>query len=752
MQFLAFNFFKPNTWLSGAAEGIMGGILTAVRTFCFWLVGIIYELLVNVYNLFEKLCSARLLDNSILDAMSQRIGVVLGIIMFFYIIFSLIQMVIDPEKISNKDSGAVAIIRKAILVIVMLGMSGFVFDLLFGIQKKIMDENIISKLILPFSVDEESEENFGNLLSASLIKVFYYVDNNLISEVMNSSIKNDDKEKNEETISACQTMVNSFYAQVYKSNAYTLGNMCLNESLNVMSVDNNSGMEYEDQTYIVSFNGIVSIVVGAYMIYVLLMYCFKVGVRLIQLTFLEIISPMPIIAYMSPKKDNMFGKWLKLYFATYVDVFIRVAIINFAVYMICIILSEGTPGFQFWDSIGTVNSIEKGFLMVVLVLSLLTFAKKAPDLLKELLPAGASKLGFGVSMKDIVGLEKGVKWTGKAATGILGGAAAGAAIGLLGGGLGGFAGGLLKGGLSGLKGQGLKKTAASAWKAQQANNKRIADWKNAGGTNPFGRWGAAFNQWRGVETQADLYENEKNKLQAENAAYKSFDSYISEAEKRAESQILKGAFSENGHAQEALKQKNLAEIYRQQSATIKKSDFENAADYKQYVAKKYDIDRKDYTDDASYTKAIAEAIEKNKYTIDKYVDEQYENALSDLANKAKNADTAYLTEMKKAKTEYISYTLDVANGRIDDVDPSEADAATLQNLQQAAGIVSSNQDKGYEGFKEVSQEKLLSGNYSTFDGANNKAKGIQAENNNKLGENERLGASARADAKYSGRK
>ena len=202
MQFLAFNFFKPDTWLSGAAEGIMGGILTAVRTFCFWLVGIIYELLVNVYNLFEKLCSARLLDNSILDAMSQRIGVILGIIMFFYIIFSLIQMVIDPEKITNKDSGAVAIIRKAILVIVMLGMSGFVFDLLFGIQKKIMDEDIISKLILPFEVDEKSEENFGNLLSASLIKVFYYIDDNLIEEYAN-------KDKNDETILACKTMVNS---------------------------------------------------------------------------------------------------------------------------------------------------------------------------------------------------------------------------------------------------------------------------------------------------------------------------------------------------------------------------------------------------------------------------------------------------------------------------------------------------------------------------------------------------------------
>lgn len=509
MNFLAFDLFKPSTWLSGSANGIMGAILGGIRTFLFEIVSVIYQLIVNIYNLFQKLCNARILSNDILGEMAQRIGLLLGLVMFFYVIFSLIQILINPEKISDKEKGAVSIIKKAIIVIVLLGASNGAFELLYKVQHQIIDSNVISNIILPYKIEGEAKDNFGNLLSMQLMMAFYQVDT--IDEQTISDADGRDK------LDACSNLTNGFFQQIYEDNKYGRGYLCLNESIQI--TQNTPGTITNgntDEVFLINFNGIVAILVGGFTVYLLLMYCFKIGVRMIQLAFLEIISPMAFISYLAPKKDTMLSKWWKIYFSTYIDVFIRIAIINFVVFLICTIFAPtgaGDGNFKFWESLGNPQGMEKGFFTVVIILALLTFAKKAPDLIKEIIGSSASKLGFGAAMKDIVGLEKVGKWAPKAATGILGGALGGAAIGLLGGGIGGFAGGLFKGGLSGLKGQGFTKAASGAWKSQQATNKRVQEWRNAGGGPlPFGRWAAAFNQWRGAETAGDIDKNEVDKL------------------------------------------------------------------------------------------------------------------------------------------------------------------------------------------------------------------------------------------------
>lgn len=525
INFLAFDLFKPSTWLSGSASGVMGAILGGIRTFLFEIVSIIYQLIVNIYNLFQKLCSARILSNSILGEMAQRIGLVLGLVMFFYIIFALIQMLMNPEKISDKEKGAVSIIKKAIIVIVLLGASNGAFGLLYKVQNQIIDSNVISNIILPYKIEGEAKENFGNLLSMQLLMAFYQVDT--IDEQTISDA--DGKEK----LDACSNLTNAFYQQIYEDNKYGRGFLCLNESVEIIqnspsAVTNGN----TDEVYLINFNGIVAVLVGGFTVYLLLMYCFKIGVRMIQLAFLEIISPMAFISYLAPKKDTMLTKWWKIYFATYIDVFIRIAIINFVVFLICTIFAptgSGDGNFTFWQSLGNPEGIEKGFLSVVIILSLLTFAKKAPDLIKELIPASASKLGFGMAMKDIVGLEK----TWKGATGVLGGALGGAATGLLGGGLGGFAGGLLKGGLSGLKGQGFAKTAANAWKERSKTNAEMAKVRANGG-GWFGYNLAKMQHNLGIMTAAEDDEQRIADLEARANLYNT-------ASKEAESESLKNA-------------------------------------------------------------------------------------------------------------------------------------------------------------------------------------------------------------------
>lgn len=505
-----FNLFKPSTWLSAASDGVMGTILSAIRTFCFWLIEMIYRLMVNVYNLFDHLCNARILDNDILGEMSRRIGFILGLIMFFYIIFSFIQMVIDPDKITDKEKGAVSIIKKVVIVILMLALYNTFFDVLYGLQVKIVNSNVISNIILPYTVAEGDKDRFGNLLSNSLIKAFYYVDDfeeegYIIKEPETSDYR-----------AQCQSLTNAFYNQIYNNNAYDIGYMCLNENIEIEKLEKD-GSTTTKETYIINFDGIIAILAGGFTVYILVMYCFKIGVRMIQLAFLEIISPMAIISYLTPKKDNMLSKWWKIYFSTYIDVFIRIAIINFVIFLICTILSTNNPygTLTFWDSLGfdSLSLGEKSFYSVVIILALLTFAKKAPDLIKEIIGSSASKLGFGMAMKDIVGLKETIGMT----TGAVTGAAIGLIGGIAGGGknplrwvtgaVGGVTGGIFRGGKAGLGAKGITKAMSSARDTQAKANIARAQ-RIASGSTLGERAGDATRGFFGIQSGYEKYNSD----------------------------------------------------------------------------------------------------------------------------------------------------------------------------------------------------------------------------------------------------
>ena len=380
------------SWLSDKAlDLIQGAAAKALRTVFFSLSTLIYKLVISLYDLFDILCYGRILDNEVLKDLSTRIGYVLGVIMLFFVILSFVNMLLNPDTLSDAKKGPVNIIKKTILVIVMLGVSNYFFQLLYSVQRVVVQNHVVSKLLLPYEVDTE---HFGGALSAELFTAFYNVSLSYIDS--DGNIMGDD-----ENVQLCQKEVYTMKEQIAEHSDFSLGDVCLNTNTTYTAAD---GAERED--FIIDFNWLLSVGVGIFAIYILTVYCIKVGIRMIQLAFLEIISPMAIVSYLSPKQDTMFSKWSKIYFSTYIDVFIRIAIINFSVYLIAVIFGSGTDK-TFWESfeINGSNPIwTKRFIMIAMVLALLTFAKKAPELLKELLPASASKLGFGANMKEIFGL------------------------------------------------------------------------------------------------------------------------------------------------------------------------------------------------------------------------------------------------------------------------------------------------------------------------------------------------------------
>ena len=181
------------------------------------------------------------------------------------------------------------------------------------------------------------------------------------------------------------------------------------------------------------------------------------------------------------------------------------------------------------------------------------------------------------------------------------------------------------------------------------------------------------------------------------------------------------------------------------------------------IMKNYGIDRNQFSDNESYVEAVKNAVKAdsnkdNKYleTFDSFVDKSYNDQLQVWADKAAEADSQHLVLMKSAKKDYITEQLRIAREQGEEY----ADAPTIQNLQEAAGVLDAYADNSdYDFTYETKDDQgkviesgrltgagLLAGDYDKLDSANNHMKAKQTENVKALSKNQSEGAAARANA------
>ena len=371
-------FLGPISWVLGkVADGAMATFGALFRWLAFWINELLYTMISNLYDVFIALCNGQLLDNDTLNGLFGRVGMLLGVVMMLRVAFSFIQMLIDPDSFSDKEKGLSKIVTKIIIVICMFGISGYVFEFLRDVQGEIIESNAIAKFFIPVQVNTE---DFGGALSAELFTAFY----NLDPEIDYS---------NDTTGCGDERFITTAKNRIIRDNDYSYARSCLLEKGTIQ--------ETGDEEYYINFNWIFSTVVAIFTLYFLLNYCISVGVRIVQLAVLQIISPMAIIGYLAPKSDNMFTKWGKLYFATYIDVFLRIAIINLVVYLCGVIMENWNEGGGvFWTSVGAPEGVTRVLIMVMMIMALLSFAKKAPELIKQLFPQSTSGISLGLDKNN----------------------------------------------------------------------------------------------------------------------------------------------------------------------------------------------------------------------------------------------------------------------------------------------------------------------------------------------------------------
>lgn len=379
----------------------LSGWRQAIRGLMAFFCDFVYSLMAFFYELFNNVSQINILATSDVKPIYERITLILTIVMVFYITFQFVKYIVQPEMMTDKEKGASNIIKKIILVIVLIAFVPKIFEGAYYVQNAIIRKNVISKVILgPQAVVDE--DNFGSNFAASVFGMFYYVPEENLKKDCHDGIE-------------CEQLVNNNLSTL--KNEGSMANISI--GLNETDANDVPLITFE-------FDGLLAVVAGGFICYVLILYCIDVGVRWVQMLYLQLIAPIPILGYMSPKKDGIFQKWVKQCITTYLDLFLRVAIINIVLLLCDTLLKSKIAGDLVPSDATRMMSI---LIYVVLILAVMIFAHKAPKMLQELFPStGAASGNFGLSAKDR-GLKGATRVFGAAAGGAVG-AVVGAGAGL----------------------------------------------------------------------------------------------------------------------------------------------------------------------------------------------------------------------------------------------------------------------------------------------------------------------------------
>lgn len=344
-----------------------------------WLCQTIYPLIAYVYKLFYNIGTLRIITDEKINPIYNRITLILGLVMLFVITFQLIQYIMEPDNFNDKEKGFGKVMVRMVISVALIALVPQMFNFAFDLQKDIMSNDLIPKIILGSSND--TDENWGRAFSRALLNNFYKVNPNLDNPVC-------DNPSNSPAIDIVNANLTDLTSNGRLGSA--LG-YCLNEK-----AENN---DKEDK---IQFDGIIAVLSGGLVLWMLGMYCLDLGVRVVQLTYLQIIAPIPIIMYMLPKKDGAFEKWVKQCITTFLDLFVRTAIICFVVLVISTLNNSFEKITKNVTASAQGDTLFTSLIYVCLVLGVMTFAKKAGDMLKELFPKGNAASGeLGISPKRI---------------------------------------------------------------------------------------------------------------------------------------------------------------------------------------------------------------------------------------------------------------------------------------------------------------------------------------------------------------
>ena len=364
-------------------DSIGDSIVQALRTLMASIGALLYSLIDYLYTVFIYVGKAEILENDFIQTIYRKVGLILGLFMVFKLTFSLVQSLISPDKFTDKKNGYAAIIGRSVIAIVLLGITPSIFREAFKLQNIIINDNIIYKLVAGKTA-QGNMDDMGRIIASDLYFSFFtdnespYLNNGTLDKIYESESEYQDRFVDDD-FTNLETRVRD-------------RDISFDDTVPYLAIKDSS------EGYVIEYNWLLSLAMAIAVIFVT--YCIQVGSRVVHLAYLQIIAPVPILSYISDP-DGSFKKWLKQCTTTFLDLFLRLAIIYFAVTMIGEVINQFSraEGVIF-DSTGLpANTFTALLVKIFIILGLLIFAKRVPELLKDLFPnlgGGAASLGFGI--------------------------------------------------------------------------------------------------------------------------------------------------------------------------------------------------------------------------------------------------------------------------------------------------------------------------------------------------------------------
>ena len=419
-------------------DGAYNYFSSLVLQFLGWISSLIYGMVSLVTQGFFNLSYIQIFKSDVVEQITARLYVVLAVFMIFKLAFSLIQYLVNPDQVNDKQAGMGKMVsRTATAFIMLIGVPIIFTEFVFGPEGASPDHTYqaiiarsIPRIILGSNVDTSNSDvgrSMGETMAATAFSAFVQPREGCNAPSLTTATISDIADA---TYARCSDVVDGGESSIF---AY-------------------------------DYNWLFGLAVGLLMLVIMLFFTVDIAIRAIKLGILRIIAPIPIISYVDPKsaKDGAFNNWLKSLISTFLELFIKVAVI----YIIIFIINELTSaGGGFFDNAG-LDAGEQMYATVFIIIGMLLFAMQASAFIKNIFGIKDQGLGTGLGM-------------------LMGGAGAL----LAGGGIAGMAKGMMQGASDGAQGKAsfgnfnkgkelAAKTAkgkAHAQKKELARNKKLAE-------------------------------------------------------------------------------------------------------------------------------------------------------------------------------------------------------------------------------------------------------------------------------------
>lgn len=398
---------------------------------------IAYSVVAYVYDIFQIIAQ---LNFSVISSWAQplinRVEALIMVLILFKLGMSFIQYMITPEKFNEKGTGGSALLINIVICAVLLVSYQFIFNVLNEFSMLIIGYPDGYEFTVLKQIADVESENGGD--EAGLLGRFIFGENadmkdfssQLAGLTLFSFLKDTKGNMAQSTLGEILTD-----AKNGDTNFFKITN--LDEYI---YTDNNATVCVE-YTY-----PLLSTAVGLYLAYTLIVLTIEVSVRIFKLIILQVTAPIAIVTTIDGgTKSKTFQSFYKTYISVYTGLFIRVLV----VYLVSALVNMFAQNLDSLNIGVSSSSLIGKFVLIVIIVSLFTFAKKIPSFIDKALNLNSS--GDGEGAAGFKGLMKSMGAAVGLGVGALGGMAAGAAAGGVGGAVSGLFGGAYRGATGGYR-------------------------------------------------------------------------------------------------------------------------------------------------------------------------------------------------------------------------------------------------------------------------------------------------------------